>query len=250
MRRVGTLVRINRFPVKSMRGERLYEAKIESYGMYGDRSHALVDEGREGKWLTAREAPQLLGYQAEFVGETADGGFPELDVTFPTTGERYRWGSEQLTAALSKRLNRSIGLRTHTREEELLAVDEAPIHLITDASVDRLEELWGQPLDPRRFRANFWVKLDEPDAFAEHDWLSHELQIGDVVLAVNKPCPRCMMIGLDPDDQKSDKTLLQTLLYERDKNFGVYCWVAQPGEVKEGDIVYLREQTAASQASR
>lgn len=40
---IGEILEISRYPVKSFAGERLNRVELESYGIYGDRSHAFVD---------------------------------------------------------------------------------------------------------------------------------------------------------------------------------------------------------------
>jgi uncharacterized protein YcbX len=45
---IGEILQINRYPVKSFAGERLNSVGLESYGLHGDRSHAFVDDTKEG----------------------------------------------------------------------------------------------------------------------------------------------------------------------------------------------------------
>src|SRR5882672_8746133 len=52
------LTDIWRYPVKSMRGERLAEALVEPWGLAGDRRWMVVDAA--GDPVTAREHPDLL----------------------------------------------------------------------------------------------------------------------------------------------------------------------------------------------
>ena len=58
-----------RFPVKSMRGERLHEADLTGRGFFGDRSLALLDRetGRIVSAKSVRRFPQMLACQAVFV---------------------------------------------------------------------------------------------------------------------------------------------------------------------------------------
>ncbi|WP_164545798.1 MOSC domain-containing protein [Paenibacillus albus] len=69
---IGTITTIRRYPVKSMAGEVLQSSRIDSYGLYGDRSYAFIDETKEGwdRYFTARNASQLLSYRAS-LGENA-----------------------------------------------------------------------------------------------------------------------------------------------------------------------------------
>ena len=40
---IGTVAALWRFPVKSMRGERLEQAEFTERGLVGDRAYALID---------------------------------------------------------------------------------------------------------------------------------------------------------------------------------------------------------------
>ena len=42
---VGTICALWRYPVKSMRGERVEESMVTDAGMVGDRAYAVVDAG-------------------------------------------------------------------------------------------------------------------------------------------------------------------------------------------------------------
>jgi uncharacterized protein YcbX len=65
----GTVAGLWRFPVKSMRGERLQQADLTDRGLLGDRAYALVDK-ETGKIVSAKSVrlfPRILGCQAVFV---------------------------------------------------------------------------------------------------------------------------------------------------------------------------------------
>ncbi|WP_404822335.1 MOSC N-terminal beta barrel domain-containing protein [Paenibacillus lycopersici] len=66
---VGHISEIYRFPVKSFAGERLESCIIEHYGMRGDRVCSFYDETKTDwfKYITARNIPNMLNYQARFV---------------------------------------------------------------------------------------------------------------------------------------------------------------------------------------
>jgi uncharacterized protein len=63
-----TLTGLNRYPVKSCRGETLTSATVEPWGLRGDRRWMIVDEA--GETVTAREHPRMLLIHPELV----DGG--------------------------------------------------------------------------------------------------------------------------------------------------------------------------------
>ena len=58
--RVGVVAEIQRYPVKSMQGERLDAVDIAADGLRGDRAWAARDEERGGI-EGARKLPALLG---------------------------------------------------------------------------------------------------------------------------------------------------------------------------------------------
>ena len=66
---VGSIAGLWRFPVKSMKGERLEHAELTERGLVGDRAYALID-AETGKVVSAKSVrlfPNLFGCQAGFV---------------------------------------------------------------------------------------------------------------------------------------------------------------------------------------
>ncbi|WP_156410968.1 MOSC N-terminal beta barrel domain-containing protein [Paenibacillus sp. Soil787] len=66
---VGQISEINRYPVKSFAGESLETCTINTYGLYGDRFCAFVNETKDGweSFITARDIPSMLTYKAKLV---------------------------------------------------------------------------------------------------------------------------------------------------------------------------------------
>jgi uncharacterized protein YcbX len=66
-----------RYPVKSMRGERLTQTDILTTGIRGDRNVVVVSRAGD-RLITARTHPGLLGLQASVAsnGETTIDGYP------------------------------------------------------------------------------------------------------------------------------------------------------------------------------
>ncbi|SFT15371.1 MOSC domain-containing protein [Paenibacillus sp. BC26] len=238
--RIGTITAINRFPVKSLGGEALQSSRIENYGLYGDRSHAFIDETKEGwdQYFTARTAPAMLHYRAslEAGAETTD-HFAGLRITAPD-GRSMQW-DDALLQEIQPYSKQKLSLLAHTPESlDLLAVDAASILIITDSSLRKLEAMWGKPLDPLRFRANLLVTLDD-NAPDEYEWLSKQLSVGSAQLQVDLFCDRCSLITIDPETLERDASLLRTVNERLKLNFGVYASVKQAGQVQVGDPVYL-----------
>lgn len=84
--------------------------------------------------------------------------------------------------------------------------------------------------------------IDSPEPRVEESWLGQTLQIGvgntAVRLRPSQRDKRCMMIGFDPDTANYDSRLLQTVTRGLDACAGVYADVAQPGQLRVGDILY------------
>ncbi|QKG84471.1 hypothetical protein GXN76_08280 [Kroppenstedtia pulmonis] len=77
------------------------KSKIESYGLYGDRSHVFIDETKAKKYLMATHFPELLGYQAEFVGHEGYDEYPKVKITTPS-GQVYLWDDDAFIKEIKK----------------------------------------------------------------------------------------------------------------------------------------------------
>ena len=84
--KIGSVLELWRFPVKSMGGERLEEADLERHGIVGDRGYALI-ELETGKVVTAksvRKFPGLLEFAASYLEPPRAGqALPAVRITFP-----------------------------------------------------------------------------------------------------------------------------------------------------------------------
>jgi len=100
---VGSVTGLWRFPVKSMRGERLDEAHVTERGLVGDRVYALIDNDT-GKVVSAKSVkrfPDLLQCQATFVEPPGVGeDFPPVEITLPD-GRTVRSDTSDISGVLS-----------------------------------------------------------------------------------------------------------------------------------------------------
>lgn len=238
---IGTITQINRYPVKSFAGETVTSSAVETYGLYGDRCYAFIDETKEGwsSYITARTIPQMLTYKTTILNEPTDIESPVVKVTSPD-GREFSW-DEQLLQEIQPLAKPKITMKTFLKPEaDLLAMDAGSILIITNASLRKLEALWGKPLDSRRFRANLIVALDE-NSIDESNWIGKRLRIGSAELQVDSFCERCTLITTDPDTLEKDSTLLRKVNEEMKLSFGVYASVIQTGQIQLGEKVYLDE---------
>jgi len=80
---VGSVVELWRYPVKSMRGERLGACRVERrVGLPGDRSWALRDE-RAGEIRGAKKIPRLLALAARALEEPLGDAVPGVEIALP-----------------------------------------------------------------------------------------------------------------------------------------------------------------------
>ncbi len=83
---VGSVAGIRRYPVKSMRGERLEQGEFSERGLIGDRAYALIDAdtGKVASAKSVRLFPDLFGCSAVFVEPPQlDGELPPVRITLP-----------------------------------------------------------------------------------------------------------------------------------------------------------------------
>jgi uncharacterized protein YcbX len=117
------------------------------------------------------------------------------------------------------------------------------VTLVSGASVERLAEGLdrSQPLGTDRLRMT--VTLDGSEAFEEDRWVGRQLRLGEVVVEVTGPTPRCVQTTRDPATGKRDVDLLERILAVRGRSatgsldLGVYASVVQPGRLSVGDRI-------------
>ena len=114
--------------------------------------------------------------------------------------------------------------------------DFPSISLGNHASLDALSDKLGQALDPRRFRANLWVKGLAP--WEEFDWIGKTITIGEVAFRVEERITRCRATMANPKTGRTDADTLGAL----DANwghtdFGIYLTAQSSGQLAIGDLV-------------
>lgn len=233
----GSVAQLHRWPVKSLRGERVEAARFDHRGMAGDRAHALVDlrPNRAGTVLTVRQNPELLWWRSSYPGAVE-----EPPALLGPDGTGWSWTDPGLPAALRESLGVPLELRTADGQQ-----DRGPTVLVTvEASRAALEDELGAPVDLDRFRPNVHLDLDAP-AFAEEDWgLGTSLTIGDVLLeAVGErtgPCIRCAVPSWDPTGRERWRKLQTWLIEQHDNKFGLIMRVTRPGTIRAGAEVWAQ----------
>jgi uncharacterized protein len=267
----GKVVSIWRYPVKSMLGEELNSSYITERGLVGDRAYALIDK-ETGMVVSAknpRKWEKLFDFRSVFmdIPEVAE-NIPPVRITLPNGNQVVSNQDEDIDYTLSKALGRDVRLmranldnpsyeeywpdidglarRDKVTDETMPSrtfFDIAVIHILTTSTINRLRELYPEGrFEVRRFRPNIVVEsTSEEKDFIENLWIGRKIRIGkDIVLSVNGPCTRCVMITLPQGDLPRDLGILRTVATYNQVNVGVYASVLQSGTIHRGDLVQLK----------
>jgi Uncharacterized Fe-S protein len=258
---VGRVESIWRYPVKSMRGEKLSAAFAGFSGIYGDRVYAFKSSAapKGFPYLTGREQGLMLQCRAAFrhkerletppnladaeklgPGVTplyADPGDLMVDVATPD-GEVLPIDDPRLIEKLGD--GQRTGLELTLLRSERALTDCRPMSLFSTATVAQLGDEVGTPLDKRRFRANIYVDLASGTGFGENAWVGKRLRLGPKAeLVVLERDPRCKMITLDPETAEPNPEVMRRLAKDHDGTAGVYAAVLVEGVVRSGDEIVV-----------
>ncbi|MBU8730886.1 MOSC domain-containing protein [Cytobacillus oceanisediminis] len=230
--RIGRVQEINRFPVKSVLGESLSSAPVDSRGILGDRLWAIKNEdGKFGSGKTTRRFQQMEGlfnFKAKYERDTPL-------ITMPD-GTEYRGDQERVNKALSELLGFPVTL---AKEESISHFDEGPISIITTSALKMLSKDLGEIADSRRFRANLVIET-EATGYLEDEWVDQLIQVGEsVTLKIVAPLQRCIMVNNPQEELKQDARILKTLATHHAAMFGVWAKVERCGEIRVGDEAIL-----------
>ncbi len=253
-----TVARLNVTPVKSTALHHPERIRIERWGAVGNREFFFVDE--DGRLFGGSKLGPLVRIRAdhdavadtlrlrfpdgtEVEGPAAAGGTP-LEVDFwgrPITSHVV---DGPWTEPLSRYAGRSLRLARVERSGD--GNDVRPVTLVSLASVEELARRGGAggPLDPARFRMT--IEIDGLGPHEEDSWGGRRVRVGEAVLIVGKPVPRCVVTTHDPSTGERDFPTLSVIkryrgtLEDGTLPFGVYASVEEPGEVHLGASVETR----------
>jgi len=229
---IGHVASLWRYPVKSMRGESLREARIDAGGIEGDRRFAFRGslQPEHFPYFTAREQPAMLLHRPRIEGSG-------VIVEMPA-GDQLAIDDPALVARLGH--GRPQGETVTLMRDDAAIADCHPLSLLSLQTARQLGAEIGTEIDARRFRANIYLDLSTGGGFAEDAFVGRALRIGGtVVVAVVARDSRCAMITLDPDTAAPSPAVLAKVATAHQGNAGVYAGVQTPGVVRVGDPVVL-----------
>ncbi len=216
---------------------------VGARGLLLDRHWMLVND--QGRFLTQREFPRMalitptvtetglhlhapgmfdLEVQSEGLGQLKVQVWGDECIAQPVSAEADQWLSDFLMQScrlvyLPSAQKRQVDQRYAQPQDEVGFADGFPFLLISQASLDDLNQRMGLDLPMTRFRPNLVV--DGCHAYAEDDW--KRIRIGNMEFRVAKPCSRCVIPTVNPETgEREGNEPLKTLMSYRKQGNNVY----------------------------
>jgi uncharacterized protein len=237
---LGRISALYRYPIKSMAGVRLDSASIGWHGLEGDRRLAfrrLADRG-SFPFLTASRLPELLLFAPISRGDSTEEQLP-THVRAPD-GREYALTDN----ALQKEISARHGAQVELMQFKHGIFDEAGISAITLGTMRSIAREAGLDHDVRRFRPNIAIDTGNAEPFEEDRWVGKMLEFGyegsGPAVSVTMRDLRCVMLNLDPDTAQANAEMMKTVVRRNQNHAGVYGTVVRTGEIRVGQVVYLR----------
>jgi hypothetical protein len=238
-----TLSSLIYYPIKACRGFEVEAANVERMGLEHDRRMMVITP--EGEFLTQREYPRLAWVTPRLQDRTLELSAPDFDsvqVDIQTTGtpvsvsvwrsqnvkaidqgeEAAAWFSDWLHTPV-RLVHLADGYKRRVSADYAVSpgdhtsfADGYPILLTSEEALQDLNSRLEAPVPMNRFRPNLVVRGCEP--FAEDTW--NRIRVGDVELAVVKPCARCVVTTIDKTTLETSKEPLKTLGKYRKQKLG------------------------------
>jgi uncharacterized protein YcbX len=256
------------YPIKSARGIEVSETQVNISGPLRDRRWMLVDQ--QGVFLSQRRVPRMALIQPRFEGAdlivTAPNISPLLisewsgegewlsvriwrdHLTLPHPSQAYSdWFSAFLgepcrLVYLPDTVQRHVEAPYNQPEWRVSLADGYPLLLLTQASLDLLNEKLSTPVSVERFRPN--LVISEAAAHDEDNWC--RLQIGSVGMSIVKPCARCSIVLVDPDTAQPGIEPLRTLAryrrMPRNVMFAQNALILNAGQLRVGTPIGIVER--------
>ncbi len=261
---------LNIYPIKSCAQVSLEVSPLDRFGLKYDRRWMIVDE--QNVALTQRNIPLmatikatvasmengfnltlLFGDQAHHIGlrdfshhslvervsvwnDTCD-GLPAPQKINHQLSEFL--GTHCKLVYMPEDSQRFVNKKYATAGETVSYADGYPLLLTTEESLNQFNQWLGESITMNRFRPNLVISGSPP--FAEDKWKS--IRVGEIEIAVAKPCARCMIPSLDPESLEENPKVLTTLAIHRKQgkgvNFGLNIIPQSQGVIKVGDVVEI-----------
>ena len=256
------------YPVKSLAGIQLQDTYIDSMGLQYDRRWMVVSP--EGKFLTQRTIPQMAlihtaldengkltlskeGKESHNV-PTTDDTSPKMDVVVWRDSLQVSRVGDETDAWLKEALGfdchlvyiaddvlRQCDLDFSKEGDRTGFADGFPILLVSEESLQDLNDRLESPVDMRRFRPN--ITVSGLGAFGEDEL--KDFTVGGVEMKGVKVCSRCPLPTVDPDKgeragQEPIATLMTYRKWDSKVYFGMNVIHQQQGKIRVGDSLVIK----------
>ncbi len=249
----GRIASLWRHPVKGLTPEPLDEATLTAGDYFPlDRLFA-VEVGPSGfdpgnpqfiskmRFAVLARFPELGRVKTQMNDETG-----RLSIGDETGfGVEIEMGDDEGRTALARYLQAFLGAEAEAPLKVLVGPgghrftdnkQDGFVSAINLASIRAIEQAIGEPVDPRRFRANVYYDAGEPwseDGLARGDQVS----AGSARLKTMKPITRCIATHASPDTGARDIDMLKALQDNFGRaTFGTYFSVTEGGRIARGDV--------------
>jgi hypothetical protein len=236
---IGRICEIVLYPVKSMAGTTTDSAFLGWHGLDGDRRFAFrrIRDDSSFPWLSASRLPELLLYHP--FGLDVSTGEPLPTHVRTPTGAQVALRSAELLDEIAQRFGNGVELMNLKHG----IFDEAPVSLISLATIAGIGREANLDLDRRRFRANIVVETQSTEPFREDEWVGRTLVFGEIeprpAVSITLRDTRCMMINLDPRTAAQNGLVMKAVVRLNKNTAGVYATVVRSGTIRVGDSVSI-----------
>ncbi len=259
------------YPIKSLGGIRLKQAKVLEKGLELDRRWMLVDSN--GMFMTQRSTPTLalfklsiendelvifytpksaehrISIRTSFIGATENVKIWNDTVdTFEVNKEISTWFSEKLGVKcrlvhFPEENPRNVDPYYKVNNEQVSLADAYPFLIIGQQSLNLLNSKLAKSLPMNRFRPNFVFTGGEPNE--EDTW--RNFSIGHNRFIGVKPCSRCVLTTVNQDTaEKGDEPLRTLATYRKRENkilFGQNLLAIDHHLVSDGDLITIQSRS-------
>ncbi len=253
------------YPVKSLAGIQVSEWPVTSKGLKYDRQWMLVDD--QYKFMTQRHFPKMALISTRMTEDSIILSAPDFpDISIPLVLDKLSlvtvniWKDHCQGSLVSREIDqwlsdflqkpcqlihqpeatiRKVNPDYATANDKVNFSDGFPFLIISEASLNKLNQVMGLNLSMSRFRPN--LVIASCDSFAEDFW--REITIGTINFRLPKPSSRCAITTIKPGTAKYGKEPLSTLnrlrKWQKKVYFGQNALHNESGHLKQGDSVSI-----------
>jgi uncharacterized protein YcbX len=253
------------YPIKGCAGIELTQVRLDPRGLENDRKWVVVDESN--RFISQRSHPEMCRIRVELTNSGLIVSHPDFDEQIIDSSESdgkstvsiwddtvvaqnsskaaAEWFSTVLgqplwLARIGDDYKRNIRLNDNVLESEVHFGDAFPILVITEASLNNLNNRLESAVPMNRFRPN--IVISGSEAHDEDTW--KEIRVGDIALSYGKKCGRCTVTTVDQITAESSLEPLRTLSTYRKEGskvcFGSYYSPTTLGQICVGDVIEVR----------